>query len=297
MFKTFEDVIALAKSKGRKRIAVVEGASEEIVEGLKLAKDLAVPILIGDDEKIRKFAETHGISGYEVIPSTSPVESAFKACELVKKGEADFIMKGKIDTPTFLRALLDKEKGIRTDKIFSHITLLEIPNYHKLVFLTDAGMNIRPDLKMKISILQNAIDVMKTMGYNEIKVAFLASLETLHEDMPETIEFAAISKLQDRSFFKGVKVYLDGPMGFDIAVSKRAAELKGVTSVVSGDADLWMVPDVASGNILAKALIYIAKAKAGGLIYGAKVPVVLLSRADEPELKYYSIAFAVAACG
>ncbi len=297
MFKTFEDVIALAKSKGRKRIAVVEGASEEIVEGLKLAKDLAVPILIGDDEKIRKFAETHGISGYEVIPSTSPVESAFKACELVKKGEADFIMKGKIDTPTFLRALLDKEKGIRTEKIFSHITLLEIPNYHKLVFLTDAGMNIRPDLKMKISILQNAIDVMKTMGYNEIKVAFLASLETLHEDMPETIEFAAISKLQDRSFFKGVKVYLDGPMGFDIAVSKRAAELKGVTSVVSGDADLWIVPDVASGNILAKALIYIANAKAGGLIYGAKVPVVLLSRADEPELKYYSIAFAVAACG
>ncbi|MEO0241641.1 MAG: phosphate acyltransferase, partial [candidate division WOR-3 bacterium] len=137
----------------------------------------------------------------------------------------------------------------------------------------------------------------KTMGYEEIKVAFLASLETLHEDMPETIEFAAISKLQDRSFFKGVKVYLDGPMGFDIAVSKRAGELKGVTSPVSGDADLWMVPDVASGNILAKALIYIAKAKAGGLIYGARVPVVLLSRADEPELKYYSIAFAVAACG
>ncbi|MGB9823841.1 MAG: phosphate acyltransferase [Candidatus Hydrothermia bacterium] len=297
MFKSFEDVINLARNKGRKRIAVVEGASEEIVEGLKLAKELAFPILIGDGDKIRKFAETHGIEDYEVADSRSPVESAFKACELVKAGNADFIMKGKIDTPTFLRSLLDKERGIRTDKIFSHITLLEIPTYHKLVFLTDAGMNIRPDLKMKISILQNAIDVMKTMGYEEIRVAFLASLETLHEDMPETIEFAAISKLQDRSFFKGVKVYLDGPMGFDIAVSKKAAELKGVNSVVSGDADLWMVPDVASGNILAKSLIYLTKAKAGGLIYGARVPVVLLSRADEPELKYYSIAFAVAACG
>lgn len=297
MFRNFDDVIQLAKSKGRKRIAVVEGVSEEIVEGLKLAKELAFPILIGDSEKIKKFAETQGIDEYEVMDSKSPVESAFKACDLVKEGKADFLMKGKIDTPTFLRSLLDKERGIRTDKIFSHITLLEVPNYHKLVFLTDAGMNIRPDLKMKISILQNAIDIMKTLGYDEIKVAFLASLEILHEDMPETIDFAAISKLQDRSFFKGVKVYLDGPMGFDIAVSKRAAELKGITSVVSGDADLWMVPDVASGNILAKALIYIAKAKAGGLIYGAKVPVVLLSRADEPELKYYSIAFAVAACG
>jgi len=297
MFKTFEEVIQLAKSKGKKRIAVVEGASEEIVEGLKLAKELAYPILIGEEEKIKKFVEANKIDEYEIVDSKNPVESAFKACELIRSGGADFIMKGKIDTPTFLRALLDKEKGIRQDKIFSHITLLEIPNYHKLVFLTDAGMNIRPDLKMKISILQNAIDVMKTLGYQEIKVAFLASLETLHEDMPETIEFAAISKLQDRSFFKGVKVYLDGPMGFDIAVSKRAGELKGVTSRVSGDADLWVVPDVASGNILAKALIYIAKAKAGGLIYGAKAPVVLLSRADEPELKYYSIAFAVAACG
>lgn len=297
MFRNFDDVIQLAKSKGRKRIAVVEGVSEEIVEGLKLAKEMAFPILIGDSEKIKKFAEAQGIDEYEVMDSKSPVESAFKACDLVKEGKADFLMKGKIDTPTFLRSLLDKERGIRTDKIFSHITLLEVPNYHKLVFLTDAGMNIRPDLKMKMSILQNAIDIMKTLGYDEIKVAFLASLEILHEDMPETIDFAAISKLQDRSFFKGVKVYLDGPMGFDIAVSKRAAELKGITSVVSGDADLWMVPDVASGNILAKALIYIAKAKAGGLIYGAKVPVVLLSRADEPELKYYSIAFAVAACG
>ncbi|MEO0250696.1 MAG: phosphate acyltransferase [candidate division WOR-3 bacterium] len=297
MLRNFAQVIELAKSKGKKRIAVVEGASDEIVEGLKLAKELAFPILIGDSEKVKRFVESNNIEEFEIVDSKSPVESAFKACELVKSGNADFVMKGKIDTPTFLRSLLDKERGIRTDKVFSHITLLEIPNYHKLVFLTDAGMNIRPDLKMKINILQNAIDVMKTMGYEEIKVAFLASLETLHEDMPETIEFAAISKLQDRSFFKGVKVYLDGPMGFDIAVSKRAGELKGVTSPVSGDADLWMVPDVASGNILAKALIYIAKAKAGGLIYGARVPVVLLSRADEPELKYYSIAFAVAACG
>ncbi|MEO0258577.1 MAG: phosphate acyltransferase [candidate division WOR-3 bacterium] len=297
MLRNFAQVIELAKSKGKKRIAVVEGASDEIVEGLKLAKELAFPILIGDSEKVKRFVESNSIEEFEIVDSKSPVESAFKACELVKSGNADFVMKGKIDTPTFLRSLLDKERGIRTDKVFSHITLLEIPNYHKLVFLTDAGMNIRPDLKMKINILQNAIDVMKTMGYEEIKVAFLASLETLHEDMPETIEFAAISKLQDRSFFKGVKVYLDGPMGFDIAVSKRAGELKGVTSPVSGDADLWIVPDVASGNILAKALIYIAKAKAGGLIYGARVPVVLLSRADEPELKYYSIAFAVAACG
>ncbi|MEO0198218.1 MAG: phosphate acyltransferase [candidate division WOR-3 bacterium] len=297
MLRNFAQVIELAKSKGKKRIAVVEGASDEIVEGLKLAKELAFPILIGDSEKVKRFVESNNIEEFEIVDSKSPVESAFKACEMVKSGNADFVMKGKIDTPTFLRSLLDKERGIRTDKVFSHITLLEIPNYHKLVFLTDAGMNIRPDLKMKINILQNAIDVMKTMGYEEIKVAFLASLETLHEDMPETIEFAAISKLQDRSFFKGVKVYLDGPMGFDIAVSKRAGELKGVTSPVSGDADLWMVPDVASGNILAKALIYIAKAKAGGLIYGARVPVVLLSRADEPELKYYSIAFAVAACG
>ncbi|MBP7702365.1 MAG: phosphate butyryltransferase [Candidatus Hydrothermae bacterium] len=297
MFKKFEEVAEIAKSKGRKRIAVVEGVSEEIVEGLKMAKEIVSPILIGDAEKIGKFVEAYKIEDVQIVDSKSPLDSALKACEMVRNGSADLIMKGKIDTPTFLRSLLDKEKGIRTDRVFSHIAILEVPNYHKMVFLTDSGMNIRPDLKMKIGILQNAIEVMKVLGYEEIKVAFLASLETLHEDMPETIEFAAMSKLQDRSFFKGVKVYLDGPLGFDLAVSKKAAELKGVTSPVCGDADLWFVADVATGNILAKALIYLAKAKVGGMIYGAKVPVVLLSRADAPELKFYSIVSAVAACG
>jgi len=194
-----------------------------------------------------------------------------------------------------LRIVLDKERGLRSGKILSHISLIEIPGYHKMIFLSDAGMNIRPDLEMKIKILENCLSVMKNMGYENPKVAFLASIETIHTDMPETIEAAAISKLADRGYFKGAIV--DGPLGFDIAASRKAAELKGVKSEVAGDADCWIVPDVASGNILAKALIYFAGAKVGGIVYGAKAPIILLSRSDTPEMKLYSIAFGVAALG
>jgi len=295
MLKDMNEVINFAKGKGKKKIAVVEAASQPVIEGLRLASDIAFPILIGDSNKIEKLVKEMKLEEFEIIHSDFPVDSAYKACELVRENKADFIMKGKIETPQFLRIVLDKERGLRSGKILSHISLIEIPGYHKMIFLSDAGMNIRPDLEMKIKILENCLSVMKNMGYENPKVAFLASIETLHPDMPETVEAAAISKLADRGYFKGAIV--DGPLGFDIAASKRAAELKGVKSEVAGDADCWIVPDVASGNILAKALIYFAGAKVGGIVYGAKAPVILLSRSDTPEMKLYSIAFGVAALG
>ena len=295
MLRDMNEVIDFAKNKGKKKIAVVEAASQPVIEGLKLASDIAFPVLIGNRDKIEKLVKETKLGEFEIVHSDSPLDSAYKGCELVRENKADFIMKGKIETPQFLRTILDKERGLRSGKILSHISLIEIPQYYKMIFLSDAGMNIRPDLEMKIKILENCLSVMKNMGYENPKVAFLASIETIHTDMPETIEAAAISKLADRGYFKGAIV--DGPLGFDIVASRKAAELKGVKSEVAGDADCWIVPDVASGNILAKALIYFAGAKVGGIVYGAKAPIILLSRSDTPEMKLYSIAFGVAALG
>ncbi len=296
MLKTFKDVIEIAKKKGTKRLAVGAPHALPMIEGLELAikEGLIRPILIGDVEKIKSLIEQTNFdeSDFDVIPAANEFEATFKAVELVREGKADLILKGKIGTPDFLRIILHREKGLRTGRILSHIALHEVPGkYHKLIFLTDAGMNIRPDLEMKIKILENCLEVTRKMGYERPKVAILASIETIHPDMPETLDAAAISKLADRGYFGNVAV--DGPLGFDLAVSKESGEIKGVTGEVIGDADIMLVPDVATGNIMSKTMIYFANALVGGIVVGAKVPVVLLSRSDTPEMKLASIAFAI----
>ncbi len=292
MLKNFEELLELAKKRGKRRIAVAAAESKNILEGLKLAEDLVYPLLVGDPDKIKSCIDEVGLKA-EVIGSRDMRESTYWALELVRKGEADLIMKGKVPTPDFLRAVLDRERGLRTDRILSHLTALDVPRYHKLLFVTDAGMNIRPDLEMKAKILKNALDVLFKLGYEKPKVAVLASIEHLHPDMPETLDAAALSKMADRGFFGNAVV--DGPLAFDLTISKEAAEIKGVKSPVAGDADLILVHDVACGNSLSKSMIYFGGAKAGGIIVGARAPVVLLSRADSPEQKLYSIAFALAA--
>jgi len=291
MLKNMDELLELAKRRGKRRIAVAAAASRNILEGLKLAEDLVHPLLVGDPDTIKQYIDEIGLNA-EIIGARDMRESTYWALELVRKGEADLIMKGKVPTPDFLRAVLDKEKGLRTNRVLSHLTVLGVPRYHKLLFITDAGMNIRPDLEMKTKILRNAFEILFRLGYEQPKAAVLASIEQLHPDMPETLDAAALSKMADRGVFGNALV--DGPLAFDLAISRESAEIKGVKSPVAGDADILLVHDVAAGNSLAKSMIYFGGAKAGGIILGAKAPVVLLSRADSPEQKLYSIAFALA---
>jgi phosphate butyryltransferase len=202
-------------------------------------------------------------------------------------------MKGKLGTPEFLRMVLDKERGLRTGNILSHIALTEIPGYHKLIFVTDAGMNIQPDAETKAKILANCLDVMRRMGYTRPKVAVVASVETVHPELPATTDAAALKEMGKRGDFGDALV--EGPLGFDLVFSEEAKRAKGIESEVAGDADVLLVPDVTTGNIMSKAMIYFGGATVGGLIAGARVPIALLSRADTPERKLASIAFSIAA--
>lgn len=296
MIKSMNDLIELARRKGKKKIAVVYPESKEVLEGLKLSEDIAYPILFGNSQNIKNIAKEVDLQEFEVYHSETPKDAAFSAISFVRDNRADFLMKGKIPTPDFLKAVLDKEKGLRSGHILSHITVQEIPGYDKLVFLTDAGMNIRPDLTTKFEILKNAIGILKKLGYDEIRGAGLASIEQITEKMPETVDYAVLSKMAERGVL-GKNFIFDGPLGFDIVVSKESAEAKGINTPVAQEADIWLCPDVASGNILAKALIYFAGAKVGGIIAGAQAPIILLSRSDTPERKLYSIAFGIAALG
>jgi len=292
MFTKIEQVVELARRRPRRRMAVAAPEGRNVLEGLKMAIELVDPVLVGNSAKLKPLMEEVGLDA-EVIDVPDPVQAAHEAVKLVSSGNADLIMKGKVDTPNFLRAVLNKEYGLRTGRLLSHVTVMEIPKYHKLLFITDAGMNIRPDLETKVQILKNCLDVVRTIGYERPKVAVVASIEAVHPKMPETQDAAALAKMGDRGVFGDAVV--DGPFGFDIAISKESAEIKGVKSEVAGDADILLVPDVASGNMTAKAIIYFGGAKSGGIIAGAKAPVVLLSRADTPEMKFYSIALALAA--
>ncbi len=296
MIKSMNDLIEFARRKGKKRIAVVYPMSKEVMEGLKLSEDLAYPVLFGNSDRINALASEVNLKDFEVYHAETPKEAAYTAISFVKERKADFLMKGKISTPDFLRAVLDKEKGLRSGQILSHVAVQEVAGYERLVFLTDAGMNIRPDLKTKVEILKNAIGILKNLGYEEIKAAGLASIEQVSENMPETIDYAVLSKMAERGVF-GSNFIFDGPLGFDIVASREAAQMKGINTTVSQEADIWLCPDVASGNILSKALIYFAGAKVGGIIAGAKAPIILLSRSDTPDRKLYSIAFGIAALG
>jgi phosphate butyryltransferase len=199
-----------------------------------------------------------------------------------------------VATSTFLKAVLDKEVGLRTGRLLSHVAVIESPGYHKLLFLTDGGMCVKPDLAAKVDIVNNAVDVARKLGIETPKVALLAAVEVLNPEMPETADAAELSKMAERGQIKNCLV--DGPLAIDLAVSAEAAQHKKVRSAVAGDADIMVVPEIVCGNVLAKGLIYLGNARAAGLIAGAAKPVVMLSRSDSKEQKLNSIALGVVSC-
>jgi len=293
MIRNFSELLSKAKKSGPKRISVAAAEDRVVVEAMSIAKKegVASGILVGNKNKIEKIAKGIQLRDFEIVDVKDETEAVREAVSLVRNGSADILMKGFVPTNLFLKGVLDKENGLRTDRVLSHCAVLEVPSYPKLLFLTDGGMCIRPDLQTKLDIIKNAADLAHSLGIKRPKVAILAAVETVSEKMEETIHAAEICKLWERNQLRNMVV--DGPLALDIAISKEAAEHKKIKSLVAGDADILVVPDVAAGNIFAKGMIWLAGAKASGLVLGASSPCVLLSRADTPETKLYSIALGV----
>lgn len=288
----YDALIKMAQARREIKVVVPSPESENLIEGLAMASHLAYPILVGDEKKLKPLLEKCGLEA-EVVNIPDMRDALYKALEIVRAGGADMIMKGKADTPTFMHAVLDKERGIRTGKLLSHVTCLEIPGYHKLLFVTDAGIIIRPTLEQKLHMMDNLLGVLRKLGYDRPKIAMLASLEVPSPDIPESIEAAAMAKFGERGYFGSAVV--DGPLALDIALDPESVKIKGLSGEVMGDADVLFVPDVITGNTFCKGMVLFANAKMGGFITGAKVPIIFLSRSDTPDRKLYSIAFAVAA--
>lgn len=293
MIKNFQELLKVAKKQKTMKLAVAAAQDEEVLVAVCNAADMGLiePVLVGDEAKIKEIAKEHSlnIEGYEIIEKSDLVEAAMTSVELVSSGKADFVMKGLIDTSILLKAVLDKEVGLRTDSLLSHVMVYKAASYHKLLFLTDGGMNISPNLEEKAMIIKNSIKVAKAMGNEEVKVACLTAKEKVSPKMPATVEADKLKKMGSSGEF-GEDVIVEGPIAFDLAVSKEAAEIKRFNSKVAGDTDVLLVPTIEVGNGIGKALTYMANAESAGIIMGAKAPVVLVSRADTHETKLNSIA-------
>lgn len=294
MIKNFDEVLQKVKSSGIKKVAVAVAQDEPVLEAIKDAKNagIAEAILVGDKQKIEECAKVVGLdlNDIEIIDEPNGPMAAKKAVELVSSGKAEMVMKGLIDTASFLRAVLDKEKGLRTGKVLSHVAVFDIPALQRIIVLTDAAMNIAPDLMTKKQILENGVAIAKAIGMEMPKVACVAAVEVVNPDMQPTLDAAALSKMNDRGQIKGCIV--DGPFAIDNALSEEAAKHKGIKSPVAGNADVILVPNIETGNVMYKTLTYTSNAKNGGILAGAAAPVILTSRADSPESKLYSIALA-----
>jgi phosphotransacetylase len=254
--------------------------------------NLITPILVGPEAKIKSVAEEQNldISNYELINTEHSHAAAEIACEVVKRGEAEALMKGHLGTSELLRAVVHKTKGIRTERRLSHVFVFDIPNYHKPLVITDAAINIIPDLFCKKDITQNAIDFCKALGVETPKVAILSAVEKVKPNIQSTIDAAALCKMADREQLTGG--IIDGPLAFDNAISQQAAIDKHIDSVVSGDADILLAPDLEAANMISKQLIYLANAKSAGIALGAKVPIILTSRAEKTLGRLASCALA-----
>lgn len=279
--------------RGKKKIVAIAGAEDkEAIKAVSEARELGISaILFGKKEIIEKNLSEIGVE-YPIVDCRTDEESSKMAVKYVADGKAHIVMKGLVKTSTLLKAVLDKEYGLRTERLLSHITLLEVPGINRLIFLTDGGMVIRPTLEQKVQIIENAVDVAKKLGYEIPKVGIIAAVETVNPDMPETLEAALIAKMNERGQIKGCKI--DGPLGIDNALSVYAAEVKGIKGEVAGHADILVVPDIHSGNFLGKSAVYFANGRIAGIIAGAKAPVIVISRADTSDSKFVSIALAMA---
>ena len=291
----YDQLINAAKALPRIRMGVVHPCSREALEGALDADRLGLiqAILIGPETRIRSLAEEcrFDLSGFSIVDVPHSHAAAARAVELARAGELEALMKGSLHSDELLGAVVNSQTGLRTERRVSHVFVLDVPRYPKPLLITDAAINVSPDIEAKVDIVQNAINLAHALGIDRPKVAILSAVETVMPKLRSSMDAAALSKMADRGQITGGLV--DGPLAFDNAVSLAAARTKGIQSEVAGDADILVVPDLESGNMLAKQLEYLGGAQAAGLVMGAKVPIVLTSRADSAHSRIASCAIAL----
>jgi phosphate acetyltransferase len=291
----YRRLITAAQNATRIKVAVAHPCDDISLRGAIEAHKLGLiePILVAPRERIRSASKEAGldVSGFELVESAHSHDSAAKAVGLVTAGRVEALMKGSLHTDELMGAVVAREGGIRTERRISHCFIMDVPGHEQPLIITDAAVNIAPDLDAKVDIIQNAIDLLQAMGAPEVRVAILSAMETVTAKVPSTIEAAALCKMADRGQITGA--LLDGPLALDNAISPEAAAIKKIVSPVAGHADVLVVPDLEAGNMLAKSLSFLAKADAAGIVLGARVPIILTSRADSLLSRLASSAVAV----
>ena len=291
----YERLIKAAQTQATIKVAVAHPCDDVSLEGAVEAARLRLidPILVGPQERIRACAARAGldISAMEIVNSEHSDDSAAKAVELVTAGRVEALMKGSLHTDELMAAVVSRQAGIRTARRISHCFIMDVPGHPDALIITDAAVNIAPTLDDKVDIIQNAIDLAHAMGVAEVRVAILSAMETVTAKVPSTVEAAALCKMAERGQITGG--LLDGPLALDNAISPKAAAIKNITSPVAGRANVLVVPDLEAGNMLAKSLSFLAQADAAGIVLGARVPIILTSRADSLLTRLASCAVAV----
>jgi phosphate butyryltransferase len=291
-----DELISLAQSRETRTLAVAASADKHVLEAVAAAthQDIIIPILVGDELLTRKYAGEIGFSldNIQVINEPNDAKACAIAVSLVREGKAEILMKGQVATAILLKAVLDKDNGLRKGATLSHFALFESPYYHKLIGVTDAAMNVAPEFLDKVSIVKNSVEAMQGIGVKIPKLAVLGPVEVVNPKIESTVHAAMLTQMNRRGQIKGCIV--DGPLAIDNAISKEACEQKNIVSEVGGDADILMAPELNAANILYKTMSFIGGAVSAAIILGAKCPIVLTSRADSEHTKLLSIAFAAA---
>lgn len=298
MFKNFNEMAEMVKSHPvKKRIVLACAHDEHSLEAVNEAvkEGIVEPVLVGKEDEIKAIIKEHGfaLENAAIYNEEDDVSAAQTAVRLINEGKGDFLMKGRMQTADLLKQVVNKETGLNMGKVMSHVGLFEVPNYHKLVVLTDGGMLLHPTLEQKTQIIENAVEALRNMGYENPKVAALCAAEKLNQKAPESVDAAALKEMNVKGEIKGCVV--EGPISYDIAISKEIADFKGFESPVAGDADVLLTPDMASGNFIGKSWVIQGGGRMTGVVVGAKAPIVLTSRGSGADEKFYSIVFAAAA--
>ncbi|MGD0364898.1 MAG: bifunctional enoyl-CoA hydratase/phosphate acetyltransferase [Bryobacteraceae bacterium] len=299
MFRSFNDLLDAARARGPVSIAVAAAHDPDVIEALKRARELGLAegILVGKGNDIRELARAGGLdlADGQIVNEPDPAAAVRQAMALVREGRASLLMKGKVATASLIRAVLDKDAGLRTGRLLSQVIVFHVPGFDRLMLLTDAAINIAPTLAQKAELCRNAIAVAACIGIEKPNIAALCALELVNPEMPATVDAAALAGMHRRGQLAGC--FIEGPIALDAALSKFAAERKGISSPVVENTDIFLAPNIEAANILYRAIVYFAKAESGGIVLGARVPMVLLSRAETAETKVRSIAIGVLAAG
>jgi phosphate butyryltransferase len=295
MYRSFDELVGAARARGPVSIAVAAAHDPDVIEALRRARELhlAEGILVGRETEIRALAHEGGLdlSATQIVNEVDPAAAIRQAVALVREGRARLLMKGKTATASLIRAVIDKDSGLRTGRQLSQVVVFQAPGFDRLMLLTDAAINIAPTLAQKAELCRNAIEVARAIGIERPNIAALCALELVNPEMPATVDAAALCAMNRRGQLPGC--YIEGPIALDAPLSKFAADRKNIASPIVENTDIFLAPDIEAANILYRALVYFAKAESGGIVLGARVPMVLLSRAETPETKVRSIALGV----